>query len=149
MLKRLYTCFDNYCGMLDIYKIETIGDAYILAGGLHKPSKFHAERIAWMSLLMMESSLSNFTHRGDRIKVELKTFFFNEILLVSNIFLIKMRIGIHTGDVLAGIVGIKQPRYCLFGHNCTITNKFESTSEEMRIHASPVTKKLVFIRIVN
>ena len=69
MLKRLYTDFDNACGMLDVYKLETIGDAYIVAGGLHKPSKYHAQRIAWMSLMMMESANKNFTHKGDRIKV--------------------------------------------------------------------------------
>ena len=120
MLKSLYTDFDNYCGLLDIYKIETIGDAYVAAGGLHKPSIYHAQRIAWMSLLMMFAANRNFTHQGERIKI---------------------RIGLHTGDVLAGIVGFKQPRYCLFGNDCTIANKFESMSEEKRIHVSPITKK--------
>ncbi len=69
MLKRLYTDFDNYCGMLDIYKIETIGDAYVAAGGLHKPSSTHAQQMAWMSLLMMESASNNTNHKGEKIKV--------------------------------------------------------------------------------
>ena len=120
MLKRLYTHFDNYCGLLDVYKIETIGDAYIAAGGLHKPSATHAQQMALMSLLMMQSSANNIDHRGEKIR---------------------MRIGIHTGEVLAGIVGLTTPRYCLFGNNCTIANKFESMSEEKRVHVSPITKK--------
>lgn len=122
MLKLLYTDFDNYCGLLDIYKIETIGDAYVCAGGLHKPSIYHAQQVAWMSLLMMDSASKHITNKGDTIK---------------------MRIGIHGGDVLAGIVGFKQPRYCLFGNNCSIANKFESMSEVERIHVSPITKKLL------
>jgi guanylate cyclase soluble subunit alpha len=93
-----------------------------VAGGLHKPSEMHAELVAWMSLLMLDKSSKNFTPKGDRIK---------------------MRVGLHTGDVLAGIVGIKQPRYCLFGNNCTIGNKFESTSEENRVHVSPLTKRFL------
>ena len=72
MLKRLYTDFDNACGLLDIYKIETIGDAYVVAGGLHKPTKYHAQRIAWMALIMMETASQNHTHKGERIKVNTK-----------------------------------------------------------------------------
>lgn len=123
MLKRLYTDFDNYCGLIDIYKIETIGDAYVAAGGLHKPSQYHALQIAWMSLLMMDSAAQNHTPKGNAIKI---------------------RVGLHTGDVLAGIVGVKQPRYCLFGNNCTIANKYESLSEEKRVHVSPTTKTYIY-----
>ena len=74
MLKHLYTDFDNYCGMLDVYKIETIGDAYVCAAGLHRPSKYHAQQVAWMALLMMESASKNITHKGDTIKVKRKYF---------------------------------------------------------------------------
>lgn len=52
-----------------------------------------------------------------------------------------MRIGIHTGTVLTGVVGRKMPRYCLFGHNVTIANKFESGSEACKINCSPTTKE--------
>jgi guanylate cyclase soluble subunit alpha len=75
MLKCLYTDFDNACGLLDIYKIETIGDAYVVAGGLHKPSKYHSQRIAWMGLIMVHSALKNFTPKGDKIKVKKISFF--------------------------------------------------------------------------
>lgn len=52
-----------------------------------------------------------------------------------------MRIGLHTGTVLTGVVGRKMPRYCLFGHNVTIANKFESGSVECKINISPTTKE--------
>ena len=88
MLKNIYTEFDNFCGLCDVYKIETIGDAYIVAAGiflknfvsfiynlnknskgLHKPSKHHAQRAAWMSLLMIDTASKNFTNKNEKIKV--------------------------------------------------------------------------------
>ncbi|KAM9801455.1 guanylate cyclase soluble subunit alpha-2 [Neosynchiropus ocellatus] len=122
MLNELYTRFDYQCGILDVYKIETIGDAYCVAGGLHKKVDSHAKPIAHMALKMMELSEEVLTPDGKPIK---------------------LRIGIHTGSVLAGVVGVKMPRYCLFGNNVTLASKFESGSHPRCINVSPTTHQLL------
>lgn len=120
MLESLYKDFDEFCDMFDVYKVETIGDAYCVASGLHRASNYDAHKVAWMALSMIDACVSHITHDGEQIK---------------------MRIGLHTGTVLAGVVGRKMPRYCLFGHNVTIANKFESSSEACKINISPTTKE--------
>ncbi|KAM9452342.1 guanylate cyclase soluble subunit alpha-2-like isoform 1-T1 [Salvelinus alpinus] len=122
MLNELYTRFDYQCGILDVYKIETIGDAYCVAGGLHRKIDSHAKPIALMALKMMELSEEVLTPDGKSIK---------------------LRIGIHTGSVLAGVVGVRMPRYCLFGNNVTLASKFESGSHPRCINVSPTTYRLL------
>uniref|UniRef100_A0A3B1KKZ6 Guanylate cyclase soluble subunit alpha-1 n=1 Tax=Astyanax mexicanus TaxID=7994 RepID=A0A3B1KKZ6_ASTMX len=73
MLSELYTRFDGHCGELDVYKVETIGDAYCVAGGLHKESPTHAVQIALMALKMMELSDEVTTPMGEVIRVSRKT----------------------------------------------------------------------------
>ncbi|XP_040274513.1 guanylate cyclase soluble subunit alpha-1 isoform X2 [Bufo bufo] len=69
MLSELYTLFDFQCGELDVYKVETIGDAYCVAGGLHKDSDTHAFQVALMALKMMELSDKVTSPHGEPIKL--------------------------------------------------------------------------------
>lgn len=122
MLNALYTQFDQFCGELDVYKIETVGDAYCVASGLRKQVHTHAQQAAWMALKMMAAAGQVHSHDGKPIQ---------------------MRIGLHTGLVLAGVVGVKMPRYCLIGNDVSLANKFESGSVALHINVSPTTHRLL------
>ncbi|XP_074970470.1 retinal guanylyl cyclase 2 [Phalacrocorax aristotelis] len=129
LLNDLYTLFDAVLGNHDVYKVETIGDAYMVASGLPKRNgNKHAAEIANMSLDIL-SSVGTFRMRH-----------------MPDIPL-RIRIGLHTGPCVAGVVGLTMPRYCLFGDTVNTASRMESTGLPYRIHVSQSTVDT--LRILN
>lgn len=111
LLNDLYTMFDEILSEYDVYKVETIGDAYMVASGLPiRNGQNHAREIARMSLRLLSKVKSfRMDHRPEEQ--------------------LKLRIGMHTGPCVTGVVGLKMPRYCLFGDTVNTASRMESTGE--------------------
>merc|ERR1712227_963936 len=119
LLNNMYTLFDFLCDQNAVYKVETIGDAYLIVAGCPNKAANHALKICDMAFDMMDGiTMLKVPGSGDDIH---------------------MRIGVHSGPVVAGVVGLKMPRYCLFGINVGLTEKFESNSKPDKIHISETT----------
>lgn len=127
LLNDLYTCFDGIIDKHDVYKVETIGDAYLVASGLPiRNGNEHVREIARMAL-MLRNQLQFFKIRHlPKRKLQL-------------------RIGIHSGPCVAGVVGLKMPKYCLFGDTVNTASRMETTGEPLKIHVSSKAKELLDI----
>lgn len=97
LLNQLYTEFDDCIAQYDVYKVETIGDAYMVVSGLPvRNGHQHAKEIGEMSLALLELIRSFHVVHLPEVQLEL-------------------RIGIHSGPCASGVVGTRMFRYCLFG----------------------------------
>lgn len=113
MLDRLYNKFDELTVKHDIFKLETIGDAYMCVSSLLKPQNSdHVKRIAEFSI--------------DAMKAANET----PIVLDGSMGTVQMRAGFHSGPLVAQVVGARNPKYCVFGDTVN-TGELESTSEQL------------------
>uniref|UniRef100_A0AAQ4S2J2 Guanylate cyclase n=1 Tax=Gasterosteus aculeatus aculeatus TaxID=481459 RepID=A0AAQ4S2J2_GASAC len=125
LLNDLYTMFDAIIATHDVYKVETIGDAYMVASGVpNRNGNRHAGEVANMSLDILHSIAAFKIKHMPEIKV-------------------KIRIGLHSGALVAGVVGHTMPRYCLFGDTVTTASHMEASGLPYRIHISLNTVKVL------
>ncbi|XP_072367927.1 soluble guanylate cyclase 88E-like isoform X6 [Scyliorhinus torazame] len=119
MLNTMYTLFDTLSEKHRVFKVETIGDAYMVVAGVPEKTKYHAHNICDMALDMVRS----IGHLKDPSTG-------------SNI---QIRVGVHSGMVVAGVVGHKMPRFGLYGDTVHSASAMESNGKEMHIQLSGST----------
>uniref|UniRef100_A0A8C5QJV3 guanylate cyclase n=1 Tax=Leptobrachium leishanense TaxID=445787 RepID=A0A8C5QJV3_9ANUR len=127
MLNSLYICFDSRIESYNVYKVETIGDAYMVVSGLpERNNDRHADEIAKMALDLVAGVRQVIVPHMPSERLQL-------------------RAGIHTGPCVAGVVGYKMPRYCLFGDTVNTASRMESTSLPQKIHISSATFQVLLV----
>ncbi|MBK8552526.1 MAG: adenylate/guanylate cyclase domain-containing protein [Ignavibacteria bacterium] len=120
-----FKAFDEIISKYNIEKIKTIGDSYMCAGGLPVANRTNAADVLKAALEIQEYMREHIRKRESEGK---------------EIF--EIRIGIHTGPVVAGIVGVKKFAYDIWGNTVNIASRMESSGETGKVNISGTTYEL-------
>jgi class 3 adenylate cyclase/ligand-binding sensor domain-containing protein len=125
-LHESFTAFDQIMAKYGVEKIKTIGDAYMAAGGLPTPNETHPQDV-----LAAAFEIRDFIELGKAKKIKNGVPYF------------ELRIGIHTGPVVAGIVGVKKFSYDIWGDTVNTASRMESSGKEGKVNISDATYESV------
>ncbi len=121
LLNHIFSIFDQLSQDYGLEKIKTIGDEYMVAGGIPLPKADHAQAIAQMALAM-QRSMEKFTFRQQSIS---------------------LRIGINSGAVVAGVIGTKKFSYDLWGDTVNVASRMQSSGMSGKIQVTETTYQLL------
>ncbi|OWA52553.1 Atrial natriuretic peptide receptor 1 [Hypsibius exemplaris] len=125
IMNTLYGLCDHIIEGFDVYKVETVGDNYLLVSGLPVRNGIkHAGEMASLALTLRK---------------EVGTL----LIASSPDARLKLRVGLNSGSCVASVVGLKMPKYCLFGDTVNTASRMESHGEAGKIHVSPTTAALL------
>jgi adenylate cyclase len=129
LVAEINTCFEAFDGIMTKYgieKIKTIGDAYMAAGGLPVPTDDSVKNTV-LAALEMQAFIGK---RKSEMDAAGKPAF-------------EMRVGIHTGPVVAGIVGVKKFQYDIWGDTVNTAARMESSGDVAKVNVSQATYELL------